>query len=138
MSAWLLDASVLIAREDLHDAHHRDVEQLLAGSTTLLTLDLAFYEVTNVAVRSWGDEQAAARLRAVVTAISAGGGLVRVDDALAAAAASLALEHELSAYDAAYVAATRARTATLVSCDMRDLVDPGLAITPAAALERRG
>ncbi len=43
------------------------------------------------------------------------------------------LEHGLSAYDAAYVAASRRDGWTLVSTDIRDLVSKGLAVTPDAA-----
>lgn len=47
-----------------------------------------------------------------------------------ATAAELAIEHDLSVYDAAYVAAARAWGGVLVSCDVRDLVSKGLAQLP--------
>jgi len=56
---WFVHASVLLARKDADD--HRQQEaarQLLAGDATLTTLDLAFYEVGNVAVRAWLTERA--------------------------------------------------------------------------------
>lgn len=137
MSSWLLDASVLLASEDRDDAHHRDARRLLTTGEQLWTLDLAFYETANVAVRSWGDAEAADRLRTKIIAIGEDGGLVRADSALVEAATALAREHTLSAYDAAYVAAARSASCTLVSCDVRDLVSAGLAVLPGDALTGR-
>lgn len=48
--------------------------------------------------------------------------------------ARLAIEHELSAYDAAYVAGAAETGARLVRCDVRDLVSRGLAIVPVEAV----
>ncbi len=66
MRLRLVDASVVLAREDPEDTHRGDAGRLLDGGDALATLDLAFYEVTNVAVRSWRDRAAAHRLRARV------------------------------------------------------------------------
>ena len=134
MTRWLADASVLLAREDLDDVHHDDARRLLGGPHPIATLDLAFYEVTNVAVRAWEDLSAARRLRGVVSALEHDGGLVRCDEALVGAAAEIAEERGLSAYDAAYVAAAATLGARLVSCDIPDLVASGLALSPADAL----
>lgn len=131
---WLADASVLLAREDVDDAHHNYARALLEGPEPVATLDLAYYEVTNVAIRAWGDASAARRLRGLVAALGDDGGLVRADEALVAGAADLAARHRLSSYDAAYVAAASAIGARLVSCDMRDLVSVGLALSPAEAV----
>lgn len=133
MTTWLADASVLLAGEDAADVHHEDARRLLEGADPVATLDLAFYEVMNVAIRAWGDRSAAERLRGVVAAIERDGGLVRADETLLAAAADLAATHGLSGYDAAYVAAASAAGARLVSCDIRDLVSVGFALSPAAA-----
>lgn len=133
MSLWLLDASVLLAREDPDDEHHPDALRLLRGDDPLATLDLAYYEVTNVAVRSWRDPAAARRLRERVKAVADDGGLVRAEPQLLAAAAAIADEHGISVYDAAYVAAARALDCELVSCDVRDLVSRGLARLPSAS-----
>lgn len=135
---WLADASVLLAREDLDDDHHDDARRLLRGAHPIATLELAFYEVTNVAVRAWDDLSAARRLRGVVSALEHDGGLVRCDEALVGAAAEIAEERGLSAYDAAYVAAAATLGARLVSCDLRDLVSRGLALSPADALAASG
>ena len=134
MSTWFADASVLLARADSDDPEHEASIALLGGAAPVATLDLAYYEVANAAIRAWDDPAKARRLRGLVTALADDGGLVRVDEALAAAAADLASEHGLSAYDAAYVAGAAAAGARLVSCDLRDLVRPGLAVTPSRAL----
>jgi predicted nucleic acid-binding protein len=82
MTTWLVDASVLLSREDADDPNHPDARRLLEGSSPVATLDLAYYEVTNVAIRRWGDSQAATRLRGVVAAIEEDGGLIRANESL--------------------------------------------------------
>jgi predicted nucleic acid-binding protein len=126
----VLDASVLLAAEDADDPQHRDAERLLQAGHALATIDLAAYEVTNVAETRWHDPAAGGRLRERVWLIATLGRLVRVDRALADDAGRLAREHRLSAYDAAYLAAAHHLRAPLASCDRRDLVDPGLAVSP--------
>ncbi len=133
MTVWFVDASVLLAREDADDDQHEAARQLLAGDATLATLDLAFYEVGNVAVRAWRDGQAAGRLQGLVDAVAADGGLVRVDEALMAHAVRIAETEGLSVYDAGYVAGAARAGAQLVSCDLRDLVSRDLAVTPRQA-----
>lgn len=133
MTLWLLDASVLLASEDPDDEHHADATRLLRGTDPLATLDLAFYEVSNVALRAWNDPSAESRLRERVAAVAEDGGLVRADGALLEAAAGIATEHGISVYDAAYVAAADRAGAHLVSCDLRDLVSRRLASTPGEA-----
>lgn len=46
------------------------------------TVDLAFYQVGNVAMRAWQDAGAGARLIVRITTIAGDGGLVRVGSAL--------------------------------------------------------
>jgi len=133
VTVWFVDASVLLAREDADDDQHEAARQLLAGDATLATLDLAFYEVGNVAVRAWRDGQAAGRLQGLVDAVAADGGLVRVDEALMAHAVRIAETEGLSVYDAGYVAGAARAGAQLVSCDLRDLVSRDLAVTPRQA-----
>lgn len=133
MSLWFLDSSVLLASEDPDDENHRDARRLLGSSDRLATLDLAFYEITNVAVRAWRDLSAAHRLRERVAALADDGGLIRTDAALMADAAAIADEHGISVYDAAYVLAARVAGGELVSCDLRDLVSRGLARLPCDA-----
>jgi predicted nucleic acid-binding protein len=93
----------------------------------LSTLDLAIYEVTNVA-------ELRIRLRDRMWAIAELGILVRVDQPLAERAAQIAREHDLSAYDAAYVAGAERLGVPLASCDQRDLISRGLARAPADLL----
>lgn len=126
----IVDAGVLLAAEDADDTHHRDALRLLRSGRALATIDLAAYEVTNVAEVRWRDRAAAERLRERVWIIAANGLLIRVDPDLADATAAIARAHGLSAYDAAYVAAARHLGAPLASCDQRDLIRPGLAAPP--------
>jgi predicted nucleic acid-binding protein len=137
LNLWFLDASVLLASEDPDDDNHRDASRLLRGGDPLATLDLAFYEVTNVAMRAWRDPSAARRLCERVAAVADDGGLVRANAALLANAAAVADEHGISVYDAAYVVAARASGSELVSCDLRDLVSRGLARLPRGASTAR-
>lgn len=129
-----LDASALLAAEDLEDASHSAASALLRGGA-LATLDLALYEVTNVAEVRWRDRDAGQRLRERVWAIADFGVLVRVDRALSERAAELARQHKISSYDAAYVAGAERIGAPLASCDERDLVSRGLAKLPGDLLE---
>lgn len=138
MNPCLVDASILLASEDPDDEHHEDSRRLLPGSDPLVTLDLAFYEVTNVAVRSWRDQASARRLRGRVAAVADDAGLVRADTHLLEDPAAIADEHGISAYDAAYVVAARAVSARLVSCDLRDLVSRDLAVLPSFAVRQPG
>lgn len=126
----LLDASVLVAAVDTPDANHAAARTLLHSGVEVATIDLALYEVANVAVQ-WNSATAARELRDRIEAIESHGRLVRVDAELAERAFELAAEHGISAYDAAYAAAARSLGATLVSCDVRDLVRPGLAVLPS-------
>ncbi len=66
------------------DENYAAASQLLRGDEPLATPDLAFYEVTNVAVSMWRDLPAAHRLRKRVAAIADDGGLIRADTALLA------------------------------------------------------
>ncbi len=131
-----LDASVLLAAEDVDDANH-EASAALLRTGALSTLDLAVYEVTNVAELRWGDAAASLRLRERVWAIAELGTLVRVDEQLAERAAQIARQHGLSAYDSAYVAGAERLGIPLASCDERDLVSRGLARLPADLLSRR-
>lgn len=107
MTLWLLDASVIVSSEDPDDEHHDDAVRLLGHQDPLATLDSAFYEVANVAVRAWQDRPAAGRLRERVVALVEDGGLTRADSPLLADAIAVAGD-----------------------CDIRDLVSRGLACRP--------
>lgn len=135
MSTLFLDASVILAAFDRDDALHKEARALLSdGSVTLATLDLARYEVTNVAIRGWGAPKRVLPLLEAIERISNDGGVLLSTNTLLTRAAQLAEEHTLSTYDAAYVAAAFQTGGTLVSCDIRDLVGKGLASVPATPL----
>ncbi len=137
MTTLFLDASVLLAAFDPEDDHHEAASALLVDTeTTLATLDLARYEVANVAVRVWRAPESVAPPLAAVEQLADDGGVVISTGSLLTRAAELAERHTISAYDAAYVAAAGEVDRRLVSCDERDLVSKGLAVFPAKARER--
>jgi predicted nucleic acid-binding protein len=132
LSTLLLDASAILAAFDRDDALHEPAKTLLSDSTvTLATLDLARYEVANVAIRAWRAPKLVSPLLEAIERLSNDGGVLRSTNTLLARAAQLAEEHTLSAYDAAYVAAAAQTGGSLVSCDIRGLVGKGLASIPA-------
>jgi predicted nucleic acid-binding protein len=134
VTALLLDASVLLAAFDSEDDHHEPARALLEGEeTSLATLDLARYEVTNVAVRAWRTPESVASLLAAVDRLADDGGVLASTGTLLARAAVVAERHAISVYDAAYAAAAGEGGHRLVSCDERDLVSKGLAVLPARA-----
>jgi predicted nucleic acid-binding protein len=130
LSALLLDASVLLAAFDSDDDQHGPARSLLSdGTVSLATLDLARYEVTNVAVRAWRDPAAVPGLLEAIDRLAGDGGVLRSTGTLLSSAAELAERHSISVYDAAYVAAALGGR-ELLSCDRRDLVSRGLAVLP--------
>lgn len=136
MSTLLLDASVILAAFDSDDELHGPSQSLLANpDVTLATLDLARYEVANVAVRGWRELGRVTSLLEAIDRISSDGGVMSSTTTLLSRAAELADEHTISVYDAAYVAAADQGGGTLVSCDTRDLVSKGLASSPARVHE---
>jgi predicted nucleic acid-binding protein len=140
LSPLLLDASVWLAALDTDDRHHAAARAILErsadGTVVLAALDLTLYEIANVAVVSWRSSAAAARLVDLVWA-ACPDTLQRVDETLAEQAAAIAADHDLSVYDAAYVAAARNNQWALVSGDIADLVGPGHAIAPDRAAPGR-
>jgi predicted nucleic acid-binding protein len=132
VTALLLDASVLLAAFDSEDDQHELARALLEDEmVALATLDLARYEVANVAVRAWRAPESAAPLLAAVERLGDDGGVLTSSSALLARAVEIAEQHEISVYDAAYAAAADQAGRRLVSCDERDLVSKGLAVLPA-------
>jgi predicted nucleic acid-binding protein len=133
VTTLLLDASVLLAAFDPEDDHHEPARALLEDDeVTLATLDLARYEVTNVAVRAWRAPESVAPLLAVIGRLADDGGVLLSTGTLLTRAAEIAERHTISAYDAAYAAAADEAGHCLVSCDQRDLVSKGLAAVPAS------
>jgi predicted nucleic acid-binding protein len=134
LSALLLDASVILAAFDTDDIHHEPAKAILADTETMLaTLDLARYEIANVAVRAWRAPERVASLLEAIDRIGEDGGVVISDSGLLTKAAELAEKHSISVYDAAYVAASSMGGRTLVSCDERDLLSKGRAVSPEEA-----
>jgi predicted nucleic acid-binding protein len=130
----LLDASVFLAAWDVDDASRAEaLGVVLDTDRPAGALDLTMYEVANAIGARCGDRAGAARVcRSIERRCQ--DNLVRVERDLIEAALDLAIEHGLTSYDAAYVAAARRHGWTLVSLDVRDLVSKGLAITPDAAV----
>jgi predicted nucleic acid-binding protein len=74
VSVLLLDASVILAAFDSDDELHGPSQTLLANpDVTLTTLDLARYEVANVAVRGWCEFGRVAPLLEAIDRISGAG-----------------------------------------------------------------
>jgi predicted nucleic acid-binding protein len=126
----LLDASVWVAAIDPDDPYHPSARPLVLDvSRPVGAIDLTLYEIANVVGGVLGRRELAGRMcRAIIQ--RSGDRLARIDAALAEHAMTLAAEHKLTAYDAAYVAAARKHSWTLVSADVKDLVRPGLALAP--------
>jgi len=135
VSVLLLDASVWLAARDREDPFHDSSSALVraAAERPVAALDLTLYEVGNVAVVRWRDQAEAERLLDLVVTASADR-LMRLDGELATIAVGVAAAESLSVYDAAYVACARRSGWSLVSGDLRDLVIPGHATSPDAAL----
>lgn len=133
MTVLLLDASAWIAALDPSDTYHADAARIIDHSAghDLAALDLTVFEIVNVALKKWRSPEDARHLAELVE-ISCSTDLQRIDGETADYTIDLAERHSLTAYDAAYVAIAQRRGWTLVSTDMKDLVRPGLAITPDA------
>jgi predicted nucleic acid-binding protein len=131
----LLDSGVWVAALRADDPDHHASAHLMREIAErrfeASALDLTLYEVVNVAVRRRASPAEAGRLLALVTE-ACEDALVRANPDLLDRAAVVAARHQLTGYDAAYVAASRALGWPLVSTDRRDLVDPGFAAPPEA------
>lgn len=131
MTVLLLDASVLLAAFDPDDDHHEAARALLEDDeASLATLDLARYEVANVAVRAWRAPESVDALLTAIEKLADDGGVLTSTLALLTSAAALAERHGISVYDAAYATAASDAGYRLVSCDERDLVANSLASLP--------
>jgi predicted nucleic acid-binding protein len=111
---------------------HVQAREFLESGCPVRVLDLTLYEVANVVTRSYRQPEQARQLVQGLVQSSAEPPL-GVDVALIERGVDLMIEHKLTAYDAAYVAAARSNGWQLVSLDVRDLVSKGLAMTPDAA-----
>jgi predicted nucleic acid-binding protein len=97
-------------------------------------MDLTLYEVANVLGIRKGRPREARYMAELITKRCCGESLVAADPDLMDLATSIAAEHGLTAYDAAYVAAATSNGWNLVSADIADLVSKDLAVTPDAAV----
>ncbi len=124
----LLDAGVWVAATDTGDRYYASSRAIAVAGGELAVLDLTLYEVANVVTRRF--KAAAPATAAVHAVLAASGRVVRADADTIADTVGIAAEHDLTAYDAAYVAAVRRYGWTLVSTDIKDLVGRGLALAP--------
>lgn len=131
----LLDSNVWLAAINADEQDHVAARRLIEGAIErpLAALDLTLYEVADVAMKRW---RSPVRARAVAALVrdACPKRIGTVDAVLLERAIALSTEHELTIYDAAYVAASELHGWTLVSGDHADLVEPGLAITAEQAL----
>lgn len=128
----LVDSSVWVAAVLPPHPQHGEAREFLESCGPLAVLDLTLYEVANVVTGRYRQPEQGRKLARGLLASSAEPP-VAVDGALLEAGIDLMIEHDLSVYDAAYVAAARRHGWQLVSLDVRDLVSKGLAVTPDAA-----
>jgi predicted nucleic acid-binding protein len=129
----LIDASVWVAIADPDDRYYKAAHSIVAKiDEPLAALDLTFYEVANVMGPKKGQPREG-RVLLKLIGRRCRHNLLAADSDLLDSALELAAEHDLTAYDAAYVAAAQRHGWTLVSADIADLVSKGLAVAPDAA-----
>jgi predicted nucleic acid-binding protein len=129
---YLVDASVWVSLVE-RDSPHREAAASLVRKGGLAALDLTLYEIGNAVGVKQGDATEAGRVIRLLLRCCRDR-LLAIDAELLESALSLAAEHGLTAYDAAYVAAAQRNGWTLVSADIADLVSKGLAVAPDAAV----
>jgi len=119
--------SELVASRALRSAH-------VAGELNAHVLDLALYELGNVLVRAlrWSAQDTADQLDDLVAIC---GVPLAITSSWLRHAAALAVEHNLTFYDAAWAAAARDLGVGLVSAD-RQLLASGLAESPTDVVAR--
>ena len=130
---WLVDASVALKWFlPLDREPDGDLARTAIGSLAMRTTTLAFYEVGNILTRHSG-------LEAVQIGAALGlleeicGDPIELTSDDRHAAAALALEHQLTFYDASYAAIAGRTGRRLLSAD-GDLITPKLAVTLQDAL----
>lgn len=131
--AWIVDASVAVK---WFFPVEREPEGQLArdaiGQLAMRTTSLGFFEVGNVLTTrsSWSGERVGAALGLLLEICGDPFELTPGDHG---AAAALARAHDLTFYDASYVAIANRIGRGVISAD-GDLVKPGLAVTLETAL----
>jgi predicted nucleic acid-binding protein len=130
----LLDAGVWIDSAAPANRWHRSAQALIRKPPEPLgAIDLTLYEVANV-IGARERQPEIARTVVEVLRRRCRERILTLDAELLEATLHAVVEHQLTAYDAAYVAAARKEGWTLVSTDIADLVSKGLAVTPDAAV----
>lgn len=130
---FLVDASVWVTLAESGSPYREPAKSLIREQgTNLNALDLTLYEVANAIGVKQGNVNEASRVNRLLLRCCRDR-VFEVDVELVESALHIAAELGLTAYDAAYVAASRRHGLTLVSVDVRDLVSKGLAVTPDAA-----
>lgn len=128
--AWIVDASVAL-KWFLPADREPDAELArgIVGRLALRTTSLAIYEVGNILTRhsGWPASDIASALKLLRATCGEPIALTAADESRTA---SLALEYDLTFYDASYVAVAQRTRRKLLSAD-RDLLDPGLAVALA-------
>lgn len=129
----LLDASVWVAAATPNHPFQGDAVAVLRSDERFAALDFTLLEVANAIGVRYGMPKRASRLCELILE-SCEERMVRLDPSILDRAVEIAAEHGITAYDAAYVAAARRESFTLVSVDLKDLVSKGLAVAPEAAV----
>jgi len=130
----LLDAGVWIDSAAPDNRWHQAAQALIRKPPEpLAAIDLTLYEVANV-IGARERQIGIARTVTEVLRRRCGERILTLDPELLESTLHAVVEHKLTAYDAAYVAAAGRYGWQLVSTDVRDLVSKGLAITPDAAV----
>lgn len=125
---WLVDASIALKWFlPLEREPDGDMARMVIGRLAMRTTSLAFYEVGNILTKHSGFEpvQVGAALGLLEDIC---GDPIELTSADRHCAAALAHEHELTFYDASYVAIANRTGRRLLSAD-RDLLGPNLAVT---------
>lgn len=130
----LLDAGVWIDSAAPDNRWHQSAQALIRKPPEpLAAIDLTLYEVANVIGARERQPEVARTLTEVIRQ-RCRERILTLDPELLEATLQVVVEHRLTAYDAAYVAAAGRYGWRLVSTDLRDLVSKGLAVTPDAAV----
>jgi predicted nucleic acid-binding protein len=127
---FLVDASAWVSLVEPEGPYRAATAALIRNSSCELSaLDLTLYEIANAVGVKRSDPNMAGRISSLVFA-RCRDRIIALDRNLLDRTLEIAAEYELTAYDAAYVAAARRHGCTLVSTDIADLVSKGLAVTP--------
>jgi len=129
----LVDASVWVAAATPEDKYHVAARSIVRDfNHPVGALDLTLYEVANT-MGPKRSQPTEGRFLVKLIVKRCRESLLAVDPDLIESALEVAVVHDLTAYDAAYVAAARRYGWSLVSADIADLVSKGLAVAPDAA-----